>query len=915
MPGISALSFITGLLARLRSWLRSLTGRSHLEAELQEEFRHHIELETSRLEGQGYPRREAARRAHLEFGHVESYREAARTAKGLRLIDEARFSWIDVKLALRMLIKYPGLTLVAMIALAVGIPVGMAPMHLSNAFEAPLPEDIGDRVRAIRYWNPTTSLVENPTYYEYSVWRSELVTFSALGATRTAAYNVFSEDGGAAPVIAAQVTASIFGILGTPPLLGRTLDPADELAGAPPVAVLGYDLWKARFGGDPAILGRTLRISQVLRTVVGIMPRGFLFPVRHQLWVPFLQEVLAEPAHGLGLKILGRLSEGVSAEAAQAEVGAVGSHIAAQFPDTHARWQAEVVPFSYSYLNMPKEGLESTLEFHFFQLLALALLVVASANVAMLVFARTATRFRELAVRSALGASRVRIVSQLFVETLVLAVGAAGIGLITVDWALGRLLVRMLEAEVPVPYWLTLEVTPEATLWGLLLAVLSAAIASVFPALKMTGVKVQQNIQNNRASGCGIRFGWVTSALIITDVAVALAAVGFTLGIADRTRVAMTSEDLVGIPAKEFLAVELRLPQSEPEKDAGLFDRRRFSSRLGTIQQRLVEQLQAEPRVRGVAVASHLPRMDHRAQPIEVEGARGPEILHGRSVRTAEVDVDFFAALNHPILIGRGFKRTDLSAHSRSVVVNTAFIDQRLEGGNPVGRRLRFIVPDGDQQSPWHEIVGVVGQLGMNVIAPQKAAGIYLPAAPGSIHPLQIAIHLGHDPETFSQRLREIVAEVDPAAVLAYPVELSKVYQDDWYLQIAIAGGLLALVGILLALATSGIYAMMSFSVTERTREFGIRRSLGARRGALILTVVQRSLTQIGIGAIIGMPLAAWLFFELREMGMGNSRGVALIVSLALGIGIVILIGVGSCLVPTRRALRIEPNEALRAEG
>ncbi len=908
-------AWVSGLGARVRSLLRGVFRRSQIEADMREEFRHHIEQRADDLVRGGLSWDEAVRQAHREFGHTETYRERGRAARGLRWVDELRFSWIDVKLGLRMLVKYPGLTLVAVFALALGIPVGLAPLHVSNAIEAPLPEDADGRIRAIRYWDPADQRVEAATYDEYDVWREELRAFVKLGAFRMSSYNVATDDGPAQPFAGAQVTATTFELLGTPPHLGRTLQPADEVPGAAAVVVVGDQLWRSRLGGDPNVVGRSIRIGSVPHTVVGVMPESFLFPVRQQLWIPLVREAALAPVRGLGLHVFGRLAEGISQEQAQAELSAIQPRISGSLPERFRRFQVEVVPFGFAAIHMPRQGLEGMIGFYFFQMLALVLLLVACANVAMLVYARTATRYREMAVRTALGASRVRIVSQIFVETVVLAVVAAAIGLITIDWILGRVHAAIVARGWELPYWLTLQVTGEAVAWALLLATVSAAIAGVVPAVRITGRKIQQNIQRATAGRSGIRFGGVTGTLIVADVAIAVTVLGFVLMLTDRLRDAARMDALVGIPAAEFLAAELRLTSGEAGGGAGQPGDERFRARLAVTQQRLLERLAEEPRVRRVTVANALPRMDYPSRRVEVESDATSGDIAGRWVRTATVDVDFFAALDQPILAGRGFTPGDLAGAATPVIVNTAFADRLMGGRNPIGRRVRFPTSEDDRTASWHEIVGMVGHLGMNMVNPAGVPGIYVPAAPGEIHPMQLAIHVGDAPESFAPRLREIVTEIDAAAILGTPVVLSRVYQGDWYILIAAGGGLVLLVVILVALAACGLYAMMSFSITERTREIGIRVALGARPRTLALTIVRRSVIQVAAGALIGLPLAARIVYAIREDGSyGSSAGMALWAAVILAGSVVGVIGLFACVAPVRRALRIPPGEALRAE-
>ena len=293
------------------------------------------------------------------------------------------------------------------------------------------------------------------------------------------------------------------------------------------------------------------------------------------------------------------------------------------------------------------------------------------------------------------------------------------------------------------------------------------------------------------------------------------------------------------------------------------------------------------------------------------------EEFQGRYLRTAAVDLGFFEALDQPMVAGRAFNGADLDASIRPVVVNTAFVEHMLDGRNAIGRRVRFVSDAAGEEAPWREIVGVVGLLGMNVIGdPDSQMGVYTPSAPGELHPVQMGVHLTGDPEAFTPRLRELVTAVDPNLVVGPPSLLGSIYQGDWYILIAAIAAFAVLVLILVTLAASGLYAIMSFSVAERTREIGIRTALGVTKASLLMTLLRRSLAQIAIGALIGMPLAGRLLFEVRrDAGSGSSGLLAAALALGPGLLIVTVIGIFSCAGPARRALRIEPAEALRAEA
>lgn len=900
MAGLSDWPFTAGMVARVRSTYRALFHRDQLEREMREEFQHHLAQRAEALVRAGLTPDEAAIQARREFGHQGSYREQVREAVGLATFAQLRFSWIDVKVALRLLRKHPMLNLAAVFALAVGIPVGLAPSHVARAIEKPLPGDTDNRLRAIRHWDPLSSAVAPTWDDDFTFWAQTLRSFSSLGAFRTSSYSVAAADGQAAPATGAQLTSSVFPMLGARPLLGRVLEDGDFVAGAPDVVVIGYDLWSSRFGQDPGVLGRSIRIGRTFHVVVGVMPRGFAFPASEALWLPLRLTSVGGQNERMRVQVLGRLAGGVSERQAQAELSSLGqppatSTASANEVGERARLRAEVVPFGLLYLGLPAGGLDSLPEFRWVQALMFVLLLVACGNVAMLVFARTATRLRELAIRTALGASRARIISQIFVEALLLSVIAAGVGVVFFDWALGHVNLAGLAGESRLPYWLSLGLTRETALRALAFAAVSATVAGVLPAIVITGRGIAQHIRG----GSRVRFGRLTGTLVVADIAVSVAAVGMAFAVSGHATDLDAANRATGIPASEYLAVEFRLPEG---------------ARAST-QRELVAALEREPGVRRVAVGDALPRMEHHSRPYELDGVDRAPDAPPRWTRVARVDVDFFDALGTPILRGRDFVRTDVEqGGSQVAIVNTAFVERALGGRDPIGRRVRFPTVADTGQAAWYEIVGVVGPLGVNLMNPDRGEAVYLPAAPGTINPMQLAVHTVVPPATLTGRVRELAMVVNPDLVMGRASVLSEVRQGDWYLVMGLAAGLLVLVGVLVALATSGLYAMLSLSVTERTREIGIRAALGASRAMLLLTILKRSLVQIGVGAVIGLPIAARSVFELTAEGGGSvtqSTGVAL----GLSAGIVLLVSLGSCLAPTRRILAIEAREAMHADG
>lgn len=819
---------------------------------------------------------------------------------------------IDVKLGARMLLKHPLMTLVAMISLAVGIPVGLAPMHLIAAFEAPLPVPDGDRLFGVRYRNVESSGGAPATAYDLAVWREALTAFEALGAVRAVSQNLDAGSGVGVPVAGAEVSASAFSILRTPALLGRGLQPEDEEPGAPPVVVLGHDVWRSRFAGDPAVVNRTVRVGGVDHTVVGVMPDGFSFPVGQQLWVPLGERSAGEPGRGVPLQVFGRLAEGASPAAARTELEVVARRLRAEHPEAYEKVRAEAVPFTIALQGLPQGGYGSLADIWLIQLIALALLVVACANVGLLIFARTAMRSAELAVRAALGAGRTRIVAQVFVEVLVLAVLSTGVGLLLIELGANRLLAALWSPESGgVPWWVDLGVTPVTMLAALLLAVLSATIASIVPALRVTGRRIQEPLRRMGATGSAVRMGSVSSALIVADMAMAVAAVGLVMGVSDRMA-GIALPEAAGLPAEQFLSAEITLPAAAEIVDGDSLGAAERAERVAALQQRLLERLTAEPGVRSVAVGSALPRMDHPMGIVEARGGAPGDRFGGHEVEIADVDPGFFAGLGEDVVAGRGFTAADLEGERSAVIVNRKFVERTLGGRNPVGRQLRYLsFPDGEP-GPWYEIVGMVPDLGTNLVEPQNGLGVYHPAAPGEIYPIRLAIRLGSDPGAFTRRLRELAMQADPSATVAAAEPLDQVFPDDWYGMNAFRIGWILFVGVLLVLAASGVYTMMAFSVSQRTREIGIRSALGARPGQIMRAIGGRAGLQVGLGALLGMPLAAWCYFMVQKYT--TTPATVFLVAVLPAVAAVLLVGLVACTAPLLRALRVAPTVAMRAD-
>lgn len=834
-----------------------------------------------------------ARRPHGS-GARGSAHVAARKARGT-------FS-LDVKLAGRLLFRQPGLTLVAMLALAIGIPVGLLPVHVLRALSTRPPVDQAEEIVLVRNHDRVTSRPVLRPLHDFVRWREQLESFEGLGIWRTDVYTVSADGERGAPVRGAEMTASVFALLGVQPMLGRRLDEADERIGAPAVVVIGYDLWQSRLAGDPDVIGRTIRVGSLPHMVVGVMPQEFLFPVRDRLWLPFRHDPLTtEQGAGPTGYVIGRLSDGVTIEEARSEIEILGQRLATELPATHAQLRPQVLPYTVALTEI--DSPEARVGIVIFQVLAFLLLALACGNVGILMLARAATRTREIAIRTALGAGRARIVSQLFIESLVIAVLAAGAGLLVLqavvrgpDYLLAGL-----------PYWVDFDVTPATVGIALLLAAGSATIAGVLPALKATGKSVQLSIQRASGGGSGIRFGRGYSALIIGEVAASVLLLAFGSSLLPLVASAPAG---LGIPTSQYLHASIRMTGEEamgPGAEPGA------RPRVAAVHEELIRRLSAEPGAGPVAIGSGLPGTSHAVRYVQVEGIVREVPAPAFLVNVARVDVGFFDALDQPILRGRGFSRADLGEDRSAVIVNTAFVERVLGGRNALGRRIRYWTPDRAPGAWSHEIVGVVGSLGMNPLNAEADQGLYEAAAPGELHPVRIAIHIGANPSAFAPRLRSIVDQIDAGALIEDAMPLDAVPDAERPVLVLMTWLLGLLSGIAVLLAAACLHALLSFTVAERTHECGIRTALGARPADIAGAIVRRAFTQLAIGVLIGTALSALLLSEFDELNASFLRTTHWPLTVT-GVALLMMItGVVACARPTLRLVRIRPADALRS--
>lgn len=830
-------------------------------------------------------------------------------ARGLRWFDGLRFSWLDLKLGARMLLKYPGLTLVGGVSMAFAIWVGAGTFEgiRQLVFPAiPLPES--DRIVVLQNWDAAANRPELRAMHDFARWRDALSSVEDLSAYRALSRNLEVIAGTAEPIATAEMTGAAFRVLRVNALLGRTLSESDARPGAPSVAVIGHDLWQSRFQGDPAVIGRVVEITGVPSTIVGVMPDGFGFPSAEELWVPLKFDGAAVgPREGVGIRIFGRLAPGATIERARTELASVGQIAAADLPHTHEHLRPDLFTFAQSVRAIGGGGGSTTLLLG--NVFVVMLLVLVCANVGLLMFARAATRESEIVVRTALGASRKRIVMQLFAEALVLGGVAAVVGLTAagwgVRWALGLLRGELTNGSGNFPFWVDGQLSPMTFVYAALLTVVAAAIAGVLPGLKITK-NLNDRLKAATSGGGGVRFGGVWTVIIVVQIAVTMGfpAVSYIL----RKDAAGIETQPLPFPVDRYLSVRLEMERypADPGADTSAAA---FAARYLAAVQTFEARLESDDAVAGVAFGEQLPRQYHPNHQVEIdEGAVEAQDDRGHRLASTHVDPEYLDVFGVSMLSGRWFNRSEATPESRVVVVNQAFVDRFMGGNNPIGRRIRYEGGPDPESAPWYEIIGVAPDMGTN--SGWGPAGIYHPLVRSEIYPLNAAIRVTGDPHAFTPRLRSIATDVDPTLRLADVMPLRDVVNPSvefmrfWVRMITIVTAMV------LVLSLVAIYAVMSFAVSRRTREIGVRVALGGTPRHIMRAVFAQPLRQLGMGLIAGV-FVVWVLQGGTDNGVPSVRQL-----LALGGYTVVMIGVYllACIVPTRRALRVEAAEALRTE-
>lgn len=856
---------------------------------MEEEFRLHIEMETERLmRTEQLMHNEARRRALVSFGGVENHKEELRSGRG--------FAWLngltlDLTLGVRMLRKYPGLTITGIVGMGMAVAIGATTftmIELSTRPHIPLPE--GDRLVAVRLWHARANRPVDSKPFEYFTWR-ELQSLREVAAFRMTRRNLTLPNAIAEPVDVAEMSAAAFDVSRVRPLRGRYLEPGDERVGAEHVVVIGFDLWQTKLRADSMIVGKQLRLGSVAHTIVGVMPKGFAMPLDHQVWTPLRLEASIAPGIGRELFVFGRLADGITSGSARSEVEARMRIVQSAYPAEYANVEARLVPYAMLFDN--STDVNQPWAFFSIQGLLSMILVLIAINVAALVYARTATRRGEIAVRLSLGASSRRIVGQLFAEALVLATVASSVGLAVAFVAFRLAHNALAKSGSGMPFWWEPRITLGTVLYVAGLALLAAFIIGVIPTRSAVAANVRTTL-NELTCGTTLRLPKAWTVLIVAQVAVAVVVLP---AIVHLSAVYIWHSFIApGFDADKYLSA--RIEFTDDMQPTGV------AARLPTLE----ERLEAVPNVTAVTYSAHTPGFEPEHY-LDVE--------HGSQkvwrARMTEVATDYFATFNVAIRRGRGFHSGDLLGEATGIIVNESFVREVFAGGNGVGQRVRIHRWESDSgpAHPWLEVVGVVPDFPPNKLNPVLTdARVYRPLLPHSAESAMISLRMSTEPIAFGDGLRRIASAVDPDMQLREIMPLDAVYTKGNRAMGRLAGIAMALVALsVIALSAAGMYSLMSFTVTRRRREIGIRSALGANPLRVLGSVMARATYQLALGCAAGLAVAVVLA-KLGDEYVGQ-YGLIVVPSV---LALMLLTGLLAAWGPARRGLRIRPSEALKAE-
>ena len=800
----------------------------------------------------------------------------------------------DVRYAWRSLLRSPGLTIVAALALTLGI--GLTTTMFSIVYGAlmkGLPYPDGDRIMIIGRANPAKDIRNQPVpIQDFVDYRKEQHTFNDLAASTSGTIYV-SGDEKAERFTGAWITANMFDVVGVRPLLGRTFRAGEDTPAGEKVAILAYSTWQQRYGGDRNIIGHQLRVNGIPHTVVGIMPENFAFPDNDQIWVPLQTDPLASPrGQGQFLQVVGKLKPGVSLDQATVDLATISKRLAAEYKESNEGFTATVRGFVDQYIgNEPRQLLYTMLGAVFFVLL------IACANVANLLLDRAAHRTKEVGIRTALGASRAHVVRQFLAEALVLSLIAALLGVGVAYLGIGAFNRALTVTQVP--FFIDIRLHPQVLLFTIVVAILTTLVSGAIPALQSSRADINEILKDESRGASSFRIGRISRGLVMFEVALScglLVAAGLTT-----KSVTKLGNMNPGFATKNVFTARVGFPAAYTDTVA---QNRFFDDAL--------QRVAALPGVQSAALAVGLPAAQQGmgGNRFSIEGATYAKDKDHPTTRATSVTPTFFSTLNIPIVAGRGFTDADREGSLPVAVVTRSFVAKHFKDKDPIGRRVRFGLEQ--SKAPWLTIVGVSGDVFTGDQQEPFSPALFQPFAQARSPFAYITARTASAPMSLTAGVRTVVSSLNKDIPLYWVQTLDDaIAQRLWFVRVF--GTMFVIFGgIALFLASVGLYAVMSFSVSRRIREVGIRMALGAQARDVVGMIFRQGIVQLAVGMTLGLALAfgvarllSSILFQVEPRDPVIFSGVA---------AVLVAVGMLACLVPARRATLVDPLVALRAD-
>ena len=801
----------------------------------------------------------------------------------------------DLRYGIRMLSKSPGFATVAILTLALGIGANTAIFSIVDPLIIrPLPFQNLDRL--VKVWEtiPSQGVDRNEAAVaNFTDWRDQNHVFEHLGAYAWWNANV---SGIEVPerVQGFLVSPDLFAALGVTPVLGRTFLPEEEKPGKDHEVMLSYGYWQLRFAGDPRIIGKTLTLNAISRTVVGVMPANFNFPPGGEVWAPFAidpKERQARQSHFL--LVVGRLKPGVTREHAQAEMNTIANRLEQQYPKTNTGRRVVLIPLASDVVRQYRPALLVLLAAVGF------LLLIACANVANLMLARSASRRRELAIRATLGAGRLRVVRQLITESIILGILGGALGVVFAVWGVG-LLPKLFPPEFMrfIPGADRMTVDLRALGFTFLLSLLTGVIFGLAPALRVSRLDLNETLKEGAAQAGGTAgHHRLRNALVISEISLALVLLIGT-GLMAKS-FAHLLEMNPGFRTDHVLTMEMALPMAKYKED----------QKAAAFYQQLLERVRALPGVQSAAATSNLP-LDgtNSTAGILIEGRPAPLPGHINEVNFRVITPGYFQTVGVPLLEGRSVADQDSATAPPVLVVNQGAAQRYWPGEDPVGKRIGF---GEGPKDPWLTVIGVAANV-RNDLTEMPKDEIYLPYTQSDSHFMVLTVRTAGEPLSIASAVRSEIAGIDPDQ----PVSHVQSFDDVRWQALFTARVPAVLLGIFAAaaliLAGVGVYGVMAYVVSQQTHELGIRMALGAQRSDVMKLVLGQGLRLSAIGLSIGLAGSLALTRVMASLlyGVSATDPATFLSITALLAGVALL----ACYVPARRAMRVDPMVALRYE-